>query len=120
MIQEFDSYIASKYGVIEAVIIHDFAKIIERCELAGVQQHEGRYWICGAVKEISRHYSYLSSDQVRRTIDKLVSKGVLIKGNFNIDRFDQTLWYTFTDKAVNELAETGFHDSRHWVKESDR
>lgn len=120
MIQTFDTYIASKYGVVEAVITYDFAKIIERCELAGVHHHEGRCWVCGTVKEIASWYSFLSPDQVRRTLDKLVSNGVLKKGNFNIDKFDRTLWYTFTDKAVLELAESGYFNFTHWLKESDK
>lgn len=120
MIQEFDTRIASKCGVVGAVIIQDFAKMIEKCELADVQTHEGRYWVCCTVEEIASWYSYLSYSQVRRTIDKLVSKGLLIKDNFNIDKFDRTSWYSFTDKAVRELAESGYFNFTHWLKESDK
>ena len=39
---------------------------------------------------------YLSKHAVRRALERLIVKGVIIRSEFGANKFDRTSWYAFT------------------------
>ena len=62
---------------------------------------EGHYWLYNSYTQWAEIFPYWSSKQMRRIIDNAVKYGLLMKGCFNQKRYDNTNWYTFTDKALD-------------------
>lgn len=62
--------------------------------------HDGDYWTYASNKSLQKSFPYMSSDQVRRAMGKLVDSGLLKTGNFNKMVYDRTLWYTFGEKGT--------------------
>jgi len=91
---------AEKYGVDEAILIHHFQHWIEFNRTMKRNQYEGRTWTYQTQEEIAGHFTFWTRDQVQYLINKLVEKGVLIKGNFNKNKFDRTQWYSFENEKM--------------------
>lgn len=60
--------------------------------------HEGRTWTYNTLNAYASHLPYFSRYQIKRMIDKLVKEGVILKGNYNITKYDRTLWLAFVNE----------------------
>lgn len=96
----FSPSLAAKYGIIEAILIHHFQHWINHNQSLGRNKKDGRTWTYQTRKEIAAWFEYLSPDQVRRATDRLVECGVLIKGNYNKNAMDKTIWYAFVNEKM--------------------
>lgn len=94
----FNTNIASMYGVVEAILINNFQFWLAKNEADGTNFYDGRYWTYNSRKALSDLFPYLTYDQIRRALEKLVKRGVLLTGNYNKVTTDRTLWYSFTDE----------------------
>jgi hypothetical protein len=103
----FDTELASEYGVHGAIIIHHFQHWINHNKQLGRNFIDGRTWSYQTQKEIAAWFPYMTTKQVRTTIDNLVAKGVLRKGNYNKGSFDKTLWYSFENEEMFTIAQMG-------------
>lgn len=104
----FDTEIAARFGVNEAIIIQNFVYWIQKNEANDKHFHEGRYWTYNTAEALAKLFPFWTVNQVRHTLGKLVEIGVLVKGNFNASRVDRTMWYGFADAYL----ETGLIDLR--------
>ena len=96
----FDVEHAKRYGVIEAVLIANFQFWIAKNRANGENLRNGRTWTYNSVRAYALLFPYLSRDQVRRTIDRLVAAEVLVVGNYNEKATDQTKWFAFRDEQL--------------------
>ncbi len=62
--------------------------------------HEGRYWSFSSYPQLVKYFNIWSIRQIRVIVDNCVKAGLLIVGNFNKKRYDNTNWYTLSDKAL--------------------
>ena len=106
MIHSFDSKIAEKYGVKEAIMLHDFHFWHLTNQANENNFRDGRYWTYNSVRAFTERYPFWTVKIIRTTIAKLVEYGLLDEGSYNTARFDQTKWYSLTDKALEELGVT--------------
>lgn len=53
------------------------------------------------MKAFSTLFPYLSADQIRRALEKLVEVGLVEKGNFNASQYDRTSWYCCPSHSAN-------------------
>src|SRR5690606_13722367 len=81
-----------------AIILKNLAFWIEKNVANGKHFHEGHHWTYNSYRAWSELFPYLSAKQLRATLDKLVEKGVLLKGNFNKSAYDRTNWYAFENE----------------------
>ena len=96
----FSVHLAAKFGIECAILIHHFQHWIEHNKRLGRNFFDGRTWTYQTLKEIAAHYPYLNEFKVCRLLKKLVDAGVLIKGNYNKSKFDQTQWYAFKNEKM--------------------
>lgn len=101
MEHSFNIDVASKYGIEEAIIIKNIQFWIDKNKANEKHFYQGRYWTYNSVKAFMELFPYMSESKIRRVLENLVSKGVLIKGNFNQSGYDRTLWYSFQNEQMD-------------------
>ena len=97
----FQSALALEFGIEEAILIDEFQHQISWNTANEKNFHEGRYWTFNSMKAYEKKYPYLNSSKIKRTINSLIQKGILVKGNFNTNQYDRTNWYAFTDMGLS-------------------
>ncbi len=97
---QFDVDVAEKYGVDEAVILRHLQFWIFTNRANGKHFHEGRTWTYGSVRAFAEIWPFWSADHISRTLNGLVTAGVLVKGNYNASGYDRTSWYAFADEKL--------------------
>lgn len=95
---------ARQFGVEEAILIHSFQFWIDHNRANGQHFHDGRTWSYNTLQAFAKQFPYWTTKQVRRAVDSLVRKGVLLKGNYGTEEgwsvFNRTVWYAFADEAT--------------------
>ena len=103
----FNTEIAKKIGVVEAVLLDNIERTINKHSANGENFFKDRYWIYGSSKAFAEIFTYLSRQQIARALKRLVDDGWLIKDNFNTDKFNRTSWYALSDKYYVEFKDWG-------------
>ncbi len=99
MNHSFDINLASEFGILEAILIHHFQHWIAINKRMSRNKNDGRTWTYQTNKEILANFPYITNRfQLARALKNLVDKGVLLKGNYNKNRYDHTIWYAFNDE----------------------
>jgi hypothetical protein len=96
----FNIEFAKRYGVDEAIMVKSFQFWIRLNKANKVNYHDKRYWTYNTNKSLSEYYSFWTEKQVRRIIESLVDKEILIKGNYNKIAYDRTIWYAFMNEDL--------------------
>lgn len=65
--------------------------------------HEGTWWVYMPIRAWQGQLSWISERTIQRYFRDLTEQGIVIVGNFNEDRFDQTNWYSLDYQALNQL-----------------
>jgi hypothetical protein len=61
---------------------------------------EGRYWSYNTIKDFVNYFNFWSIKNIRTIIKHCEDEGLILISTFNRKKYDQTLWYTLTDKAL--------------------
>lgn len=62
--------------------------------------HEGRYWAYNSYPELAKLFPCWTSKTMRTIIARCLKHGLIIIGNFNKKKYDNTNWYTLSDKGL--------------------
>jgi hypothetical protein len=89
---------AVDFGMEEAVFIANFQFWLAKNRAESRHNYDGRTWTYNSNKAFTLLFPYLTKDKVRYTLDSLVKKGVIQKGNYNKNPSDPTLWFSFVDE----------------------
>lgn len=96
MTHSFDVQIAEKYGVNAAIIFQNIYYWCEHNRANGRNEHDGLWWTYNSNRAFAEQFPYMTMNQVRYAIDKLVEAGLIVTGNYNTDPRDRTTWYAVT------------------------
>jgi len=96
----FNIEFAKRYGVDEAIMVKSFQFWIRLNKANKTNYHDLRYWTYNTNKSLTEYYPFWSEKQVRRIIESLVDKEILIKGNYNKIAYDRTIWYAFLNEDL--------------------
>ena len=112
----FDTKTARLYGIQEAILIHHMLHWVKYNQRLNRNFIDGRTWTYQTLEEIANHFPYLSKSQVFDTLEKLClgrnrkskNKGldfepVLLKGDYNKNKYDRTIWYSFVCEEKWEI-----------------
>lgn len=105
MDHSFNPIFAQRYGMVAAVIIHDFAYWIHHNRANGRNFYESRYWTYNSAKAFQDMYPYMGKSQIYAAMRKMQDDGLIVKGDFNSDKWNHTPWYSITDKGYAVIAE---------------
>ena len=93
----YDSDDAVKYGVTKAVLLYNIRFWIERNRANDKHKYTKNgvtyYWTYNSAKAFSVLFPEFSAKKIGKCLRELEKDGVIISGNFNTARYDQTKWY---------------------------
>jgi len=120
MTHSFDTNHAKLYGIEAAIVIHNMRYWIVKNIANGNNFFDGNYWTYNSVRAWSELFPYMKPSTIRRTLDKLVDVGFLVKGDYNRNPYDKTLWYAFSDyKSICEECHIDLAKSTNGVDKND-
>jgi hypothetical protein len=93
----FDDEEAVKYGLNGALLLTAIRKSIKLFEYLGeyyIRYDKDRTWVRISVAEFNEICPYLSDKQIRKALNKLLKKKVIIKEHVGPNPYDRTLWYS--------------------------
>lgn len=82
-----------------AIIVNFFVNCISLHKRLGRNAHDGRTWNYCSRRELAAYFPYWNEEKIRRFMEKLLSLGVMIQGNYNKKACDRTLWYAFANQG---------------------
>ncbi len=100
MTHSFDSEIAEKYGILEAILLNNIYYWIEKNRANDQNFFDGTYWTYNSTKAFSQLFSYASERQINYALKHLREEEVLLVGNYNEKTYDRTLWYAISEKGL--------------------
>lgn len=95
----FDINIATKYGMLEAVLLENIHYWTEKNRTEGRNFYDGKYWTYNSVKKFAELFPYASENQIKYALKNLREEGIVEVGNYNQHKMDKTLWYSLTEKG---------------------
>lgn len=108
MDHHFNIAIAEKYGIEEAILINHLFYWIKKNEADDRNFFEGRYWTYSSASALSKLFPYIKRATISRKLAKLEEIRIIKRGNFNKSAYDRTMWYAFTDEAMEYLEDMGY------------
>lgn len=91
----FESRDACRYDLDGATVLYFIRWWVRHNEKLGRNCRDGRYWISIWATDLAKRLRFLSDQQVKRLLCRLVDDGAIFAGSYNNDR-DRTCWYTIT------------------------
>lgn len=110
MEHHFNVDIATRYGMLEAVLLNHFLFWIKKNEANNVNEHDGYYWTYNSTKALHALFPYASERKIRNALNHLEDAGLLITGNYNKSAYDRTTWYALTESAISILQNRQMED----------
>lgn len=100
MIYSFDGAIANDVGVSAAVVFHHIAHWIKFNEVHDQNFVNGRYWMYDTMVNMQKFLNFYNERTIKRSIDKLVEGGYLLRDELGKDKYNHTKWYALADKGA--------------------
>jgi len=101
----FNPIFAQRYGMVAAVLIHDFAYWTAKNRANGKHMHDGLCWTYNSAKAFQVQYPYMSRSQIYSALKKMQDDGLIVKGDYNTDKWVHTPWYAITEKGYAVISE---------------
>ena len=92
--------LAEKVGLNEAIILQQVHFWISK------RKHfiDGKYWVYNTYDGWASQFPFWSRSTIIRIFKRLEDDGLIITGNFNRMKIDQTKWYSIDYGKVSELS----------------
>lgn len=115
MYHSFNTILAERYGIEEAILIEHLYWWIHKNDCEDIEEmfQEGRVWCRTTAKGISKYISYMNAHKIWRILQGLNKLGKILIGNFNKQAINHTLWYAFSDDFIKELKELKYDFSKN-------
>jgi DnaD/phage-associated family protein len=92
--------LAVAVGLNESIFIQQLHYWIEKSD----KFRDGHKWVYNTVKDWQVQFPFWSEKTLRRIIDNLEKKGVVICGNYNKSKIDKTKWYRVNYEMLDNLS----------------
>lgn len=114
----FDPLVAKEIGIECAILLYNIEFWIEKNKANNRHFYEGKYWTYNSTKAFAEQFPYMSERVIYKTLQKLIEKGYIIKGNFNKNSFDRTCWYALGEKFESKIENTTGENANYQMEES--
>jgi hypothetical protein len=105
MHHNFNCGVANLCGMEAAVIFQHMLFWIEYNRRKNTNFREGTTWFYQSISEMQKFLFYLSPKQIKYAIQKLLHEKIIIKNNFNKNKFDRTPWYALSPEFSKNVFE---------------
>lgn len=112
----FDTALACRYGVDEAIMLQNIIFWVAKNKANGAEEHDGRVWTYNSATAFAKLFPFWSAGQIRRILKSLVEQGAVVTGDYNEDRRNRSLWYALSDDLsylADAISENGNCISRN-------
>ena len=89
-----------EYGVEESIVLDSIVYWARTNRSENRNFYDGRWWTYNSINGMAEMFPWWSKKQIRRILDKCADQGALLKGNYNKDGRDRTIWYSPSDKLL--------------------
>jgi len=117
-LHSFDPDIAIRVGVNAATIYQNILFWTKKNIANGKHIHDGFVWTYNSVSAMNELFPYLSPDQIRRALSKLVEDGLIAEGNYNTSGYDRTKWYGVNSQIHLAKTTNGFGENHKPIPDS--
>ena len=102
MIENYLSHreIVALCGERSAMILNCIMSWVEYNKANGKSYKDGYYWSYNTFPAFKKEFPFWSERQIRYALDKLIKEGLIKTANYN-SNCQRTLWYTYTQKALD-------------------
>ncbi len=98
----FDKKIATEYGLEEAIVFQRIYDWVEKNMANDMHCYNGHYWAESSCSAFLKILPYLQNAQkVQRVLASLTKNDLIKVQKFHKNKFNQTNWYTITEKGAN-------------------
>lgn len=111
MIHSFDTELAEKYGLNEAIMLNNLWFWVEHNKANKTNYFDGFYWTYNSTKAFSELFPYLSQRKISNALNNLKDLGIIQTGNYNKSAYDRTLWYAFTKMGESIMQKCKMEDA---------
>lgn len=101
----FDVDHARKWGVDEAIMLHNLIFWLRKNKAKGKNFHDGHYWTYNTYEKWAKVLPFWTANQIKRIVSSLTTQGVILTSNHNKMKYDRTLWYALTDEKLLDQPE---------------
>ncbi len=102
----FDTGIAKSLGLNAAIVFNHIVYWLKINSRKESNIRDGKVWMYETQQDMADYFEYLTLDDVKKAVVKLLESGLLIKGNYNVNPFDKTAWYTVADENIFRIKKT--------------
>ena len=106
--------IAKKYGIGEAIFIHNLAFWIKKNQANNRHYYRGYFWIYNSYRAFAKQFEEFSKSQIETIIKNLINKKVILKDIIS-EREDNTSshinYYTICDKEILKLYKIEYNEN---------
>ncbi len=92
--------VINEVGLKESVILTEIYFWIKTNEDKEHNFKENKYWTYRTLKSFNKRFPYLKKSTIHDILKKLEKSGYILIANFNKEKFDNTRWYTLTEKSM--------------------
>lgn len=97
----FDVEFAIRHGVEEAVLYKNIMFWCQKNMANSRHFYDGRYWTYNSAQAFTELFPFWNKKKIERLLQSLVDKNLIIKGEYNQNKYDRTLWYTPTESVAS-------------------
>ena len=111
---QFDTTLAARYSVEEAVFVHNIYFWVMRNEANGQNAFDGMYWTYNSMPGLSKIFHFWTVRQIERIVRKCRENGLILTRQLSDNPRDRTLWYTVTETVRCIYAFGGMDTTITW------
>ncbi len=91
-------------GLNEAIVIQQVHYWLEINRKAKINQYDGRTWTFNTYEKWqNENFNFWSTITLKRIFKKLFDSGILLKGNYNVKKYDRTLWVSLDYDKLDDM-----------------
>ena len=94
-----NGYVAQMCGEKAAIIFHQISYLIYNNQNDGIGFYDGKFWMTKTLDAWGKYYPNMTAKQVFLALKSLENEGLIDSAKFNTDSFNQTKWYSITEKG---------------------
>lgn len=98
MEHKFNIELAREIGVNQAIMFNHIVFLVQKNKANKKNFHENRIWTYNSIEAFCKIFPYWKKHQIRYILDSLEKSGLIMKGNFNENKYDRTSWYAIVDE----------------------
>jgi DnaD/phage-associated family protein len=92
--------LAEKVGLNEAIILQQLHYWLQQ----STNIRDGYKWVYNTYEDWQKQFPFWSKSTIRRTITRLENSGLIIVGNYNKLKIDNTKWYRINYEALEDMS----------------